>query len=105
MEVLFKPVKIKKESEDHKKLSKEYGDLQAKKIITRLTELYSAESLWDIWKLPQTRLHALSGNFKGCFSVDLKHPYRLIFSPLNGDTANLKTVTKIQIHKLHHDYH
>ena len=27
------------------------------------------------------RLHELSGDRKGCFAVDLKHPYRLVFEP------------------------
>ena len=105
MEIVFKTARMKRESEDHRWLSRGYGSRQAKEIIARLNELFSAESLYDIWRLPQARLHALSGNFKGCFSIDLKHQYRMIIYPLNGDTANLKTVTKIRIDKLYYDYH
>ena len=105
MEITFKSARMQKESENHNGLSRQHGKLQANKIITRLNELCSAESLYDIWKLPQARLHALSGDLKGHFAINLKHPYRMIISPLNGDRADLKTVTKIQIDKLYCDYH
>lgn len=44
-------------------------------------ELSAAFSLNDISKLPPPRCHELIGNRKGQFSVDLEHPYRLIFIP------------------------
>ncbi|MBI5098423.1 MAG: killer suppression protein [Nitrospirae bacterium] len=34
--------------------------------------------------LPQARCHELKGNRKGQLSVDLDHPYRLIFEPANN---------------------
>lgn len=105
MEIVFKTENMKKECEDCKKLASQYGNWQAKKIMTRINELYAAENLNDIWKLPQVRLHALSGNFKGCFALNIKYPYRMIIYPLNGNTANLKTVTKIQINNPCHNYH
>lgn len=105
MEIVFKTARMKKECEDYGGLSRRYGRPQADKVIVRINELYSAESLHDIWKLPQARLHALSGNFKGCYAIDLKQPYRMIISPQNGDMANLKTVTKIQINNPCCNYH
>ena len=105
MEIVFKNARMKEDSEDLRCLSRKYGKLQASKISARLNELDAAESLDDIWKLPHVRLHALSGKLKGNFAIDIKHPYRIIFFPLNGDTANLKTVTKIQISALCHGYH
>lgn len=51
--------------------------------MQRLSELSAAITLSDISYLPPPRLHELSGNRKGQFSVDLYHPYRLLFIPAN----------------------
>jgi len=103
MEIVFKNSKLKKICEDYKKISIKYGK-QAEEIIKRMNELNAAENLYDISKLPQARLHLLSGDLKGCFAVDLKHPYRLILKPLNGDLSDLKSITSIQINDII-DYH
>ena len=47
----------------------------------RLAELRAAESLATFWP-PNSgpeRCHELKGNRAGTFSIDLKHPYRLLF--------------------------
>lgn len=108
MELIFGDKKLKKLCEDcvdlEKKLSPEYGFLQAAKIIHRLNELQAAESLYDISKLPQAKLHLLQANLKGCYAVDLKQPYRLIIKPCNGVNSDLKTITIIEIVRIT-DYH
>ncbi len=84
MEVYFKNNKLAKCLNEEKKLLKEYGPRQAKKIRIRLAELSAAQSLMDFWPPHSgpTRCHELShGRRKGQFSVDLDHPYRLIFKP------------------------
>jgi proteic killer suppression protein len=60
-----------------------YGVDQARKIALRLTALKGAASLADFWPpgTPPERCHLLTENFKGLFSMDLKHPYRLLFRP------------------------
>lgn len=105
MEIVFKSANIKKQSEDHKVLRRQYGNQQAVEIVARINELDAAESLHDIRKLPYVRFHALSGNFKGCFALYLKSTYRMVISPLNGDTDDLKTVTRVYINRLCIDYH
>jgi plasmid maintenance system killer protein len=54
-----------------------------KKIKLRLAALQAAESLADLWppKSPPERCHELKGDRAGVFSVDLKHPYRMLFKP------------------------
>lgn len=49
--------------------------------MQRLSELHAAETLSDIRRLPPPRCHELRGNRKGQLSVDLAHPYRLVFEP------------------------
>lgn len=60
---------------------KRHGPLRAKLLQKRLNELAAAECLQDLRSLPQARCHELRGNLRGRLSVDLDHPYRLIFIP------------------------
>lgn len=60
-----------------------YGDRCAKLIRRRLDELRAANSLEYIRYLPQARCHELKGKYAGKLSVDLEHPYRLLFRPAN----------------------
>ena len=70
----------------------------------RLSELKAADSLAVISTLPPPRCHELTANRKGQLSIDLQHPYRLIFIPAN-DPVPRKTdygldwslVTEIEI--------
>ena len=57
------------------------GANSATKLSQRLFELQAAESLQEISYLPPTRCHELTGKEAGQFSVDLEHPYRLLFVP------------------------
>lgn len=63
-----------------KLLQKEYGE-QTKKIILRMAVLNSASCLAAVPVCKPDRMHKLSGNRKGSFAVDLKHPFRLVFEP------------------------
>jgi len=59
----------------------EWGDHIARKLKHRLAELAAAGSLADIPHHPPARCHELDGDRKDQLSVDLHHPYRLIFVP------------------------
>ena len=54
-----------------------------RKLQQRLMELKAASCLADISRVPPERCHPLSGNRDGQLSVDLEHPYRLLFIPAN----------------------
>lgn len=60
-----------------------YGPNRARRISQRLHELKAADVLADIAPLP-CRCHELIGNRAGQLSVNLDHPYRLIFIPANN---------------------
>lgn len=62
-------------------MRKHLGPKGARKLQQRLMELSAAESLADISHLPPPRCHELTGGRAGQFSVDLEHPYRLLFIP------------------------
>ena len=76
----------------------------ARKLQQRLMELKAAYCLADISRVPPARCHPLSGNRDGQLSVDLEHPYRLLFIPANDPIPvtqdgglNWAKVTEIEI--------
>ena len=83
MDIIFKTKKFRKECNNHKLLVRAYGKRRAGLIRRRLDEFQAANSLDELRHLPGPRCHELKGNRAGQFSVDLDHPYRLIFCPEN----------------------
>ena len=83
MEILFKNKKLKKQFNDAPE--KTHGPIRARKIRARLAAFRRAHSLAAFWppKSGQERCHELTAERKGQLSVDLDHPYRLIFEPAN----------------------
>lgn len=63
-----------------RELRKRHGVVRAKKIEQRLKALQGAETLADMRFLPG-RCHELHGDLAGVLSLDLDHPYRLLFRP------------------------
>jgi plasmid maintenance system killer protein len=60
-------------------MKRQLGQKNASKLKQRLMELKAADTLADISHLPPARCHELTGKDAGTFSVDLEHPYRLLF--------------------------
>ena len=83
MRIAYKTKKLEKQAESLKSLTKALGPVCAKKFAQRVSEFAAAECLEDLRNLPGPRIHELTGNRKGEFSADLKHPLRLIFTPTN----------------------
>lgn len=76
--------KLKRDIEDDARRKKRFGVEMAHKIKLRMDALRAAESLVDFWP-PYSgpeRCHELKGDLAGTFSMDLKHPYRLLFIPV-----------------------
>jgi plasmid maintenance system killer protein len=114
MHVEISTKKLKRAIEDDAELKRLYGAEMAKKIRARMTALDAAESLADFWPPfdgPE-RVHELKGNLAGIFSMDLKHPQRLLFKPLDdpkelnpGDEKqrwqSIKSIVVISIEDTH----
>lgn len=83
MDIMFRTNKLKKTCESKAHREREYGPLRAKLLGRRLDDLHAAYCLADMAKLPQTRCHELKGDRYGQISVDLDHPYRLLFAVAN----------------------
>jgi proteic killer suppression protein len=84
LDILFADRKLEKICNDARLLQKVHGEKRAKKLHQRLDELRAADVLEDISHLPPPRMHQLIGDRAGQFSVDLDHPYRLIFVVANN---------------------
>ena len=83
MEIVFKSKRLAKTFNSAKELQRNYTSAQAKKIQTRLKALQGADSLgvfWPPYSKPE-RCHQLEGKLKDVFSIDLVHPFRLLFVP------------------------
>jgi len=103
MEIKFKTSKLQKLFNTEAKLNKKFGILRARRVKTRLSDLRGADNLEVMRKLPG-RCHELIGDRKLQLSLDLDHPYRLIFEPFNDPIPLLpdggldwKAVTIIRI--------
>ena len=81
MNILFKNNRLLKTFNDEKRLVRKHGNKRADIIRRRLSELRAAYTLEVIGLLPGPRCHELKGDHSGQLSVDLDHPYRLIFEP------------------------
>ena len=81
MEVRFKKSKMAKACSSDAEARKKWGDPMARRLQQRLMELVAADTLADISHLPPARYHEEIGDRAGQISVDLVHPFRLIFEP------------------------
>lgn len=104
MDILFKDKKLEKECNEFRLLQRVHGEKRAKRFRQRLDELRAADVLADISYLPPPRMHQLKGARSEEFSVDLDHPYRLIFTVANDPIprkddggVDLSKVTEILI--------
>ncbi len=80
MNIVFKNCKFNKECNDQRLLEKKHGAVRARRIQQRLYDLRAANVLEDMRNLPG-RCHELLHDCAGQLSLDLDHPYRLIFEP------------------------
>ena len=83
MDIQFSDKKLEKECNDDALLQKRHGKHRAKLLRSRLAVMREADNLSALgppYKGPY-RCHELVANRKGQLSVDLDHPYRLIFTP------------------------
>jgi plasmid maintenance system killer protein len=114
MDISTKDHRLKAALEDEAVCKRKYGTDMAKKILLRITALFSADSLVDFWP-PNSgpeRCHELTGDLAGTFSIDVKQPYRLLFKPIEETSpsdrsdeqkrwANIKEIEILRIEDTH----
>lgn len=82
MNITFDNTKLENLCNTYRSLVKDQGADRASRIKRRLDDLRAADTLEDMRYLPG-RCHELRENRAGQLSLDLDHPYRLIFVPAN----------------------
>ena len=83
MDIVFKDQKFETQCNNQRILQKQHGKIRAKRIRQRLDNLRAANVLEDMRNLPG-RCHELREDRAGQLSLDLDHPYRLIFEPADN---------------------
>lgn len=85
MDIVFSSKKLKKQLNEEKVMVKTHGPRRCRLLKVIMTQLRAAPNLGIFAPpySPPNRCHELKGNKKGQLSVDLDHPYRLLFKPAN----------------------
>ncbi len=83
MVIYFKTKKLQKLCSKRAEAIKRLGLKRGHKLQQRMMELQAAETLEDISRVPPARCHELTGNLQGQLTMDLDHPYRLLFIAAN----------------------
>ena len=106
MNIIFATNSLRKQLNEEKAMIKAHGTLRTKKLKVLLMSLRAAPNL-AIFAPPMSpphRCHELGGNLDGQLSLDLDHPYRLLFRPTNSPLPlrkegglDWKLVTDIEI--------
>ncbi len=86
MDIVFSSKKLQKQLSESKAIVKTHGARRAGLLKVIMTQLRAAPNLGIFAPpySPPNRCHELKGNKKGLLSVDLDHPYRLLFKPINN---------------------
>ena len=104
MEIEFGNNKLRNRCGNRKEAVKAWGLENARKILQRIGEIYAADTLADLYKLPQARCHKLKADRERQYAVDVVHPYRLVFEPagtpesyMEGAEVIASKVTRVRL--------
>lgn len=103
LSIEYKSKKLRRQCLEFEKAKATWGERQARLVQQRINEFLAVNSMADLSHLPPTRCHLLKGR-KSEYSVNLVHPFRLIFEPIGerseiyeGNTLLREKVTTIRI--------
>jgi proteic killer suppression protein len=82
LEIAFRTKRLQKLCNDSKFAVQRLGPKQAARLRRRLDDLKAVVTLDEMRNLPG-RCHELTGNRSHTLSLDLEHPNRLLFVPLD----------------------
>jgi plasmid maintenance system killer protein len=104
VELSFRNSKLAKVLNSEREILRNYGADNGRRIMLRLSNIRDAETLEQLSKVPQTRVHELTADRNEQISVDAKHPYRLILvcnheeAPRKPDGGlDWARITKVQL--------
>ncbi len=97
MQIQFKTNKLRKQYENAKEAEKAYEKKVARKYIERINIIQQAQNIDELKAISTLRCHALKGNRKGQWAINLTEFYRLIFT-LKGGTMEIVRIDEISKH-------
>ena len=107
MEIQVADSKLRKAIEDRRFRQKSLGKEMANKLRIRVNSLIAAANLGVFWPplSGPERCHELTGELAGVYSIDLKHPYRLLFESVDGldkeacehEMSRWSTITEVKL--------
>lgn len=97
MEIRFRTRKLEKQYQDYDTAKKDYGEAVARKYIERINIIKHSHDIEELKRLPGLRCHALKGDRKGQWAVNLTGYYRLIFT-LQGDFLEIAQIEEVSKH-------
>ena len=98
LEIVYRNKKLEKVCTNAHEAEKSYSPQMAEKIHMRIDEITAADTVEMLVQFHIGRCHALHGDRKGQYAMDLVHPYRLIFEK-RGDLIQVALIVEIV------DYH
>lgn len=98
MDIIYSSKKIEKICTDASTARQAYGSAMSFKIQMRINEIKASETVEEMIRWHIGRCHALIGDRKEQYAVDLVHPYRLVFEKYE-DTVQIAYIAEIT------DYH
>lgn len=95
MNVSFRNRRLERAYSDSAEAVRRWGPKAGRKYIVRVTQLVSARDWEDIMNLKAARAHALRGDMKGLWAVDMDERWRLIVNPSrNGTEVEVMEVSR-----------
>lgn len=98
LDITYKNRKIERICTNAKVADREYGSQMSAKIQMRIDEIRAVDTVEEMIQFHIGRCHALKGNRKGQYAVDLEHPYRLVFTK-HGNEIQIAHILEVV------DYH
>ena len=98
LEIIYKNKSINKVCTDANAARKEYGIEMARKIHFRIDQISVAETVDQLVLFHIGRCHALHGDRKGQFAMDLVHPYRLVFAKVHNEVKIVEVQEIVDYH-------
>ena len=80
LDITYKNRKIERICTNAKVADREYGSQMSAKIHMRIDEIRAVDTVEEMIQFRIGRCHALKGNRKRQYAVDLEQPYRLVFT-------------------------
>ena len=98
MKIEYKSRKLEKACTIFEEARKSYGDIMAERLHQRIDEITAADSIEFLCLNHIGRCHLLKENLSGMYAMDLRHPYRLVFTEKDRVLKIVKILEIIDIH-------